>query len=138
MIVRVPQIIVSNVLFLTLICFAVLFTGQSAIKHDHRLAILAEEAESSDGGWQVFKKNKDGLKGKYKIIGQVSLGLLVGAVLCFSDQVTVREKASPGTGIIVETAQDHTIAYFKDIKSAQTTIPFVKDNQFDYAWLSPF
>lgn len=45
-------------LFLMLICFAVLFTGQSAIKHDHRFAILAEEAESSDGGWQVFKKNK--------------------------------------------------------------------------------
>ncbi len=91
-----------------------------------------------DDSIKVFKKNKDGLKGKYKIIGQVSLGLLVGAVLCFSDQVTVREKASPGTGIIVETAQDHTIAYFKDIKSTQTTIPFVKDNQFDYAWLSPF
>lgn len=91
-----------------------------------------------DDSIKVFKKNKDGLKGKYKIIGQVSLGLLVGAVLCFSDQVTVREKTSPGTGIIVETAQDHTIAYFKDIKSTQTTIPFVKDNQFDYAWLSPF
>lgn len=91
-----------------------------------------------DDSIKVFKKNKDGLKGKYKIIGQVSLGLLVGAVLCFSDQVTVREKTSPGTGIIVETTQDHTIAYFKDIKSTQTTIPFVKDNQFDYAWLSPF
>ncbi len=65
-----------------------------------------------DDSIKVFKKNKDGLSGKYKIIGQVTLGLVVGLALCMSDQ----------TGI------DTTL----------TTIPFVKDNQFDYAWLNPF
>ena len=58
MIIRVPQIIVYNVLLLMVVCFAVLFTGQSAIKHYHRLAILAQKAESTDRGWQILKKNK--------------------------------------------------------------------------------
>ena len=65
-----------------------------------------------DDSIKVFKKNKDGLKGKYKIIGQVTLGLLVGLALCFSSQT--------------------------ELQSTVTTIPFVKGNQFDYAWLSPF
>lgn len=65
-----------------------------------------------DDSIKVFKKNKDGLKGKYKIIGQVTLGLLVGIVLCFGSQ--------------------------SDMNSTLTTIPFVKGNQFDYAWLNPF
>ena len=93
-----------------------------------------------DDSIKVFKKNKDGLNGKYKIIGQVTLGVLVGVALCFSDQVTVRERAvHPGSeeNIVAETAPDHTVTYFKDIKTTQTTIPFIKDNQFDYAWLSP-
>ena len=65
-----------------------------------------------DDSIKVFKKNKDGLSGKYKIIGQVTLGLVVGLALCMSDQ----------TGL----------------QNTLTTIPFIKDNQFDYAWLSPF
>ncbi len=95
-----------------------------------------------DDSIKVFRKNKDGLNGKYKIIGQVTLGLLVGLVLCFSRQVTVREHVSPlESGVITETVKesDNTkTRYFKDIKSTTTTIPFVKDNQFDYAWLAPF
>ncbi len=94
-----------------------------------------------DDGIKVFKKNKDGLNGKYKIIGQVTLGILVGVVLCFSDQVTVREKISnrgADESIVAETTPDHSVVYFKDIKTTQTTIPFVKDNHFDYAWLAPF
>lgn len=65
-----------------------------------------------DDSIKVFKKNKDGLSGKYKIIGQVTLGLVVGLALCMSDQ----------TGL----------------QNTLTTIPFIKDNQFDYAWLNPF
>ncbi len=65
-----------------------------------------------DDSIKVFKKNKDGLSGKYKIIGQVTLGLIVGLSLCMSSQV--------------------------DLQSTFTTIPFVKHNQFDYAWLNPF
>lgn len=65
-----------------------------------------------DDSIKVFKKNKDGLSGKYKIIGQVTLGLIVGIALCMSDQV--------------------------GLQNTLTTIPFIKYNQFDYAWLSPF
>lgn len=91
---------------------------------------------------KVFRKNKDGLSGKYKIIGQVTLGLIVGLVLCLSSQVTVREKTkSTVKGSHPEVLQESThtsVAYFKDAKSTITTIPFVKDNQLDYAWFSPF
>ena len=65
-----------------------------------------------DDSIKVFKKNKDGLSGKYKIIGQVTLGLVVGLALCLNNQV--------------------------DLNEVITTIPFIKDNQFDYSWLSPF
>lgn len=96
-----------------------------------------------DDSIKVFKKNKEGLKGKYKIVGQVTLGLVVGITLCFNDQVTVREKTLPNTKgshteVINGNSSNASVAYFKDIKSTQTTIPFIKDNQFDYAWLSPF
>ena len=91
---------------------------------------------------KVFKKDKDGLSGKYKIVGQVTLGLIVGLVLCFSSHVTVREKTtardSEGHPELLQEVNHTTIAYFKDAKSTQTTIPFIKNNQFDYAWLSPF
>ena len=83
-----------------------------------------------DDGIKVFKKNKEGLNGKYKIIGQVTLGLLVGIVLCTNDNVTIREKiASDG---------NESVAVYEDVKSTKTNIPFVKDNQFDYSWLAPF
>ena len=65
-----------------------------------------------DDSIKVFKKNKDGLSGKYKIIGQVTLGLVVGIALCMSEQTNL----------------DVTL----------TNIPFFKGNQFDYSWLSPF
>ena len=61
-------------------------------------------------------------------------------ILCFSKQVTVREKANPGeksTRVEVIDNSSHTINYYKEGKSTTTTIPFVKNNQFDYSWLSP-
>lgn len=94
-----------------------------------------------DDSIKVFKKNKDGLSGKYKIIGQVALGLVVGLILCFNSNVIVREKASAkeiNAHAEIHNEYNHTsVAYFKDAKSTVTTIPFVKDNQFDYQWLSP-
>jgi phospho-N-acetylmuramoyl-pentapeptide-transferase len=95
-----------------------------------------------DDSIKVFKKNKEGLKGKYKIIGQVSLGLIVGLILCFNNQVTVREKTTPNdnnvhTEVVTSNNQTSTI-FYKESKSTLTTIPFVKDNQFDYSWLAPF
>lgn len=81
---------------------------------------------------KVFKKDKEGLKGRFKVIGQIGLGLIVGSVLYFHPSVTVRE--APSVAMMV----DSEVSRF-DIKSTATTIPFFKDNEFDYgqilAWL---
>lgn len=81
---------------------------------------------------KVFKKNKDGLKGKYKIIGQVILGLIVGVTLWINDDVVIKEKIATSS-----TSTDITQQYSPAEKSTKTTIPFVKGNEFDYAKLAP-
>lgn len=92
---------------------------------------------------KVFKKNKEGLQGKFKIVGQVGLGLIVGVSLYLSDQAVVRvpstsDAAESHAEVISQEGFSDKVGYFKDVKSTITTIPFVKDNEFDYAWLSPF
>jgi len=78
---------------------------------------------------KIFKKDKEGLHGKFKIIGQVGLGLIVGITLYCSPQVVIRENIEIKQGKkIVD-----VIHVNKDIKSTQTTIPFFKGNNFDYA-----
>ena len=76
---------------------------------------------------KVFKKDKKGLAGKFKVLGQVSLGLLVGFILYFHPDVVMREQIST----IDKSAQ--VVVVQKDLKSTMTTIPFVKDNEFDYS-----
>ncbi len=92
---------------------------------------------------KVFKKRKDGLKSKFKIYGQVSLGLIVGLSLYFSDDIVIRTPASVEdkarySQFIVEDSEAQVPGIYKDEKSTKTTIPFVKNNEFDYSWLSPF
>jgi phospho-N-acetylmuramoyl-pentapeptide-transferase len=86
---------------------------------------------------KVFKKDKQGLKGMYKIAGQVVLGLIVGLVMYFNSDIVVREKASVETNIVTELDQTGPSSKFSvsDIRSTKTTIPFVKNNEFDYASL---
>jgi phospho-N-acetylmuramoyl-pentapeptide-transferase len=80
---------------------------------------------------KVFRKNKEGLKGKYKIVGQVGLGLIIGFTVIYSPDIVMRENHE----IKTEGQQVEGAVYAKDeIKAAQTTIPFVKNNNFDYAW----
>ncbi|MEN6619038.1 MAG: phospho-N-acetylmuramoyl-pentapeptide-transferase [Rikenellaceae bacterium] len=91
---------------------------------------------------KVFKKNKEGLHGKFKIVGQVGLGLIIGISLYLSDQVVVRVPSTQKTKeaqaeIISQEGFSDKIKYFKEEKSTKTTIPFVKGNEFDYSWLSP-
>ena len=76
---------------------------------------------------KVFKKDKKGLAGKFKVLGQVSLGLLVGFILYFHPDVVMREQIST----IDKSAQ--VVVVQKDLKSTMTTIPFFKDNEFDYS-----
>ncbi len=81
---------------------------------------------------KVFKKDKEGLKGVFKVIGQVGLGLIVGLTLYFSDNVVVREFK----GQINYNQIDQTP--YRDIKSTITNVPFLKNNQFSYHELVPF
>jgi len=78
---------------------------------------------------KVFKKDKEGLKGKFKMAGQLGLGLIVGSVLYFHPGVTLRETNFSNTSFSAE--QMATVK--KDIKSTKTTIPFFKNNELNYA-----
>lgn len=90
---------------------------------------------------KVFKKNKEGLNGKFKIVGQVGLGLIVGLTLYFNDSVVVRERVPQQTptskSIVISNEFGSRQIWVEDVKSTKTTIPFFKDNEFDYAYLSP-
>ncbi|AXG74253.1 phospho-N-acetylmuramoyl-pentapeptide-transferase [Flavobacterium arcticum] len=83
---------------------------------------------------KIFKKDKEGLKGKFKVIGQVGLGLIVGYVLYFHPGVTVRTDTSK-VDIYAATEQTTFSSMPTEEKSTATTIPFFKDNEFDYAEL---
>lgn len=77
---------------------------------------------------KVFKKNKDGLAGRFKIVGQITIGIIVGATLYFHEDVVIREFTNP---VSIEEGVVETPA-FKDVKVAKTTIPFVKNNELNY------
>ncbi len=80
---------------------------------------------------KVFRKDKDGLSGRYKIVGQVGIGLVVGLVLYFSPQVVLIENVENRTG---NSSNTEKVTYAtKAEKSTQTTIPFFKNNNLDYA-----
>ena len=80
---------------------------------------------------KVFKKDKDGLKGKFKIIAQVGLGLIVGVTLYLSPDVVIRENLEVNNNNVIEDVRYPT----EEVKSTKTTIPFLKNNNFDYAQL---
>ena len=80
---------------------------------------------------KVFRKDKEGLEGKFKIIAQVGLGLIVGLTILLSPEIVVRENSEIRVGNIIEEVTFKT----EDVKTTGTTIPFVKNNNFDYKWL---
>jgi len=98
---------------------------------------------------KVFRKNKEGMSEKGKLIAQGLLGLAIGLAVCFSDDIVVRENVQVGESIAIEAISDSTTVdagtalgimteKHDVIKSTKTTIPFVKNHEFDYKWLSPF
>ncbi|MBC3845197.1 phospho-N-acetylmuramoyl-pentapeptide-transferase [Winogradskyella echinorum] len=91
-----------------------------------------------------FKNDKEGLKGKFKVLGQVGLGIIVGATLFFHKDVTIKEKLPiHEQKVLLAENPDLPAAKLFDVeeKSTKTTIPFVKNNEFDYSdlitWISP-
>jgi len=91
---------------------------------------------------KVFKKNKEGMSEKGKLIAQGMMALAIGLAVCFSDQITVREdvQTSESIGISADSTGIAEVQMEKQdiIKSTKTTIPFVKSHEFDYKYLSPF
>lgn len=83
---------------------------------------------------KVFKKNKAGLAGKFKVVGQIGVGIIVGSMLYFSPDVTIKEKMSDHPATYSEVQREGTSDWI-ETKSTKTTIPFIKNNEFDYAWL---
>lgn len=101
---------------------------------------------------KVFRKNKDGLKGRFKIVGQVGLGIIVGTVMCFHQDIVVVEnvhspaqqytqaevygETQPGTATVKSDPYDTgTEIKSQAMQSSKTTIPFIKNNEFDYHWI---
>ena len=88
-----------------------------------------------------FKNDKEGLKGRFKVLGQVGLGIIVGATLFFHSDVTIKEKIPTSLQAESVSGQQTSIQFYPEAKSTKTTIPFVKSNEFDYAdlitWIHP-
>lgn len=80
---------------------------------------------------KVFKKDKKGLRGIFKVIGQIGLGIIVGSTLYFHPDVTIKEKA-PTVQVEAWEAAPESPSYNDPVKSTKTTLPFLKDNEFDY------
>ena len=94
---------------------------------------------------KVFKKDKQGLKGTFKVIGQVGLGIIVGCTLYFNDSVVIKEKVRNNDEVVIDghvfegnVDSKNLPKYSSQHKSTITTIPFIKDNEFDYASVLKF
>ena len=93
---------------------------------------------------KVFRHRKEGLKGRFKIVGQVGLGIIVGTTMWLSPEIVVREKTTQPVetiylderGETVQSVQQTVLLNSESVKTTQTTIPFIKDNEFDYGWLT--
>ena len=81
---------------------------------------------------KIKNKNKDGLKGRFKIIGQIIIGIIVSYIIITNDSIVVRNFTEPISQETLQNGIDHI-----DTKDLITTIPFIKDNEFDYKWLLP-
>ncbi len=89
---------------------------------------------------KVFKKDKEGLAGKFKIIGQVGAGVIVASMLYWNPSVTIKERTeheATTSEVVEKTGQSSAVANWEENKNIKTTIPFIKDNEFDYGWLLP-
>lgn len=86
---------------------------------------------------KVFKKNKEGLAGRFKIVGQVGLGLIVGLTLFFNSDVLIRDVAAAKPVNEVVVIQDQNESEYPLVKSTKTTVPFFKNNEFDYGQILP-
>lgn len=93
---------------------------------------------------KVFRHHKEGLKGRFKIVGQVGLGLIVGTTMWLSPEIVVREEVEQPvetvylneSGEVIQEVQQTVVVSSERQKTTKTTIPFVKDNELDYSWFT--
>ncbi|MDE6446593.1 MAG: phospho-N-acetylmuramoyl-pentapeptide-transferase [Alistipes sp.] len=93
---------------------------------------------------KVFRHRKEGLNGRFKIVGQVGLGIIVGATMWLSPDIAVREKVTQpvetvyvnADGSVEQSVRQNLLLSSESTKTTKTTIPFIKDNEFDYGWLT--
>lgn len=118
----VPCLLIGNLsnIYMILMLVATVWMGSIGFLDDYR---------------KLKYHNKDGLKGKYKVTGQVGLGLLVGITMWLSPQITMSENFEREIVVANETVTEVTLST-DEIKAPQTTIPFVKNNNFNYQWLT--
>lgn len=116
----VPCILLGNLsnIYMILMLVATVWMGSIGFLDDYR---------------KIKYHNKDGLKGKYKVTGQVGLGLIVGVTMWLSPQIVMSENMEIMNQSSHTTEIIHSMNY---VKSPQTTIPFVKNNNFNYEWLT--
>jgi len=86
---------------------------------------------------KIFRKNKDGLKSTYKLVGQIFLGIVIGTAIYLSPDIVIRENVNIGAEKVTELLDDsidsQTVSQSSDVKSLKTTVPFLKNNEFDYS-----
>ena len=93
---------------------------------------------------KVFRHHKEGLQGRFKIVGQVGLGIIVGTTMWMSQDIVVREKITQPVvttyeeqdGTRIQQVEQHVVLSSEAVKTTKTTIPFIKDNEFDYGWMT--
>ena len=81
---------------------------------------------------KIFKKNKEGLSGKFKVIGQVGLGIIVGTTMYFHSEITVKRQKVTAANSIENISRNRMPEFYPEEKTLLTTIPFVKENEFNY------
>ncbi len=86
---------------------------------------------------KIFRKNKDGLKSTYKLVGQIFLGIVIGTAIYLSPDIVIRENVNIGAEKVTELLKDfpdsQAVKSLNDVKSLKTTVPFLKNNEFDYS-----
>ncbi|MCR4560815.1 MAG: phospho-N-acetylmuramoyl-pentapeptide-transferase [Bacteroidales bacterium] len=86
---------------------------------------------------KIFRKNKDGLKSTYKLVGQIFLGIVIGTAIYMSPDIVIRENVNIGAEKVTELLKDfpdsQAVKSLNDVKSLKTTVPFLKNNEFDYS-----
>ena len=117
----VPCLLVGNLsnIYMLLMIIATVWLGSLGFADDYL---------------KIKRHNKDGMSGKFKIVGQVGLGLIVGLTMMLSDDIVIRQNHE----VVNATSQEGEPVIYEsqNIQAPKTTIPFVKENNFDYAWLT--